>query len=169
MKAMLDHLSTVPSQIDKQRLSAARAGAILALGRAKAWQSELDPEEIATGCPEFKDDQSPFEEKDFNRCVREMRHVACKLVVELNLNNYTAAYDSNNQKIKPLAHNVFSLIPPRRKHIFAPKVDPSVILNDEATFEALTGIDWTTADLQMIDGEEPERDDPESSTRQEEN
>jgi hypothetical protein len=87
IKAVLDHLSTFPSQIEEQKLSAARAGAIIALGRAKAWQSELDPEEIATGCPEFKDDQSLFEEKDFNQCVREMRPVACKLIEELNLKN----------------------------------------------------------------------------------
>ena len=98
-----------------------------------------------------------------------MRHVACKLVEDLNLNNYTAAYDSNNQKIKPLAHDVVSLIPPRCKHIFAPDIDHSVILNDEATFEALTGIDWTSADLQMAEEEEPAQDDPGSSTRQEEN
>ena len=69
IKVVLDHLSTLPSQIDEQRQSTTRAGAIVTLGRAKAWQSELDPEEIATGCPEFKDDQSPFEEKDFNRRV----------------------------------------------------------------------------------------------------
>ena len=85
------------------------------------------------------------------------------------MNNYTAAYDYNNQKIKLPAHNVANLIPPRCKHIFAPEVDHSIILNDEATFEALTGINWTTADLQMIDEEEPARDDPESSTRLEEN
>ena len=111
---------------------------------------------------------SRFEEKDFNRCVRDMWLVACKLVEELNFNNYTAAYDSNNQKIKPPAHYIVNLIPPRRKHIFAPGVDYSIILNDEATFEALTGINWTTADLQMIDEEEPARDDPESSTHLEE-
>ena len=77
-----------PAQIEEVKLYIARAGAIVALGRAKAWQSELDPTEIATGCPEFKDDQS-IEEKDFNQCVREMHLVACKLVEELNLNNYT--------------------------------------------------------------------------------
>ena len=63
------------------------------------------------------------------------------------MNNYTTAYDSNNQKIKPSAHDVVSLIPPRRKHIFAPDVDYSVIINDEATFDALTDIYWTLPDL----------------------
>lgn len=51
------------------------AGAIVALGQAKVWQSELDPVEIATGCSEFKDDRSAFEEQDFKNCVREMRPV----------------------------------------------------------------------------------------------
>jgi hypothetical protein len=169
IKTVLDQLSTFPSQIEEQRLSAARAGAIVALGRAKAWQSELDSEEIATGCPEFKDDQSAFEEKDFNQCVWEMQPVACKLIEELNLNKYTLAYDDNNQKIKPPAHDVVSLIPPRRKHIFAPDIDHSIILNDEATFEALTGINCTMADLQMIDKEELAQDDPQPSRRQEDN
>nr|XP_040256928.1 uncharacterized protein LOC120974542 [Aegilops tauschii subsp. strangulata] len=73
IKTVLDQLSTVPAQIEELKLSAAYAGAIVALSRVKAWQSELDPEEMATGCPEFKDDGSIFEEEDFNRCVREMR------------------------------------------------------------------------------------------------
>ena len=81
--------------------------------------------------------------------------MACKLVEELNLNNYTMAYDSNNQKIKPPSHDVVNLIPPWCKHIFAPDVDHYIILNDEATFEALTGIDWTSANLQMAINEEP--------------
>lgn len=98
-----------------------------------------------------------------------MRPVACKLIEELNLNHYTPAYDDDNNKIKPPSHDVVDLIPPRRKHIFAPDFDPSIILNDEATFKALTSIDWTSADLQMVDEEEPARDDPESSKRQEEN
>jgi hypothetical protein len=84
IKTVLDHLSTFPGQIEEMKLSAARAGAIIALGRAKAWQSELDPEEIAIGCPKFKDGLSAFEEKDFNQCIREMRPVACKLIEELN-------------------------------------------------------------------------------------
>nr|XP_040249978.1 uncharacterized protein LOC120967799 [Aegilops tauschii subsp. strangulata] len=113
IKTILDHLSTFPSQIEEIKISAARAEAIVALGRAQAWQSEHDPEDIATECPEFKDDQSTFEEKDFNPCVREMRPVACKLIEELNLNKYTPAYHNNNQKIKLPAHDVVNLIPPR--------------------------------------------------------
>ena len=101
IKAVLDHLSNLPSQIEEQRLSSAWAGALVALGHAKASASELDPEEIATGCPEFKDDKSSFEEKDFNHCVREMWPVACKMVEELELTNYMTAYDENNKNIPP--------------------------------------------------------------------
>jgi hypothetical protein len=153
-------------------MSAARAGAIVALGRAKAWQAELDPEEIATGCPEYKDDGSSFEEQDFNKCDREMRPVACKLTEELNLKHYTPAYDDQNNKIKPPTHEVMILVPARRKHLFAPELDSTPIINNEAIFEALTGIDWMSPDLQMDEEEEeeePARDDPESSTRQEGN
>ena len=51
IKTVLDHLSTVPSQIEEIKLSAARLGAFAALSRAKVWQSELDPIEMAGRCP----------------------------------------------------------------------------------------------------------------------
>lgn len=137
IKIMLDQLSTALAQVTEYRLSVAWAGAIVALGQAKAWQSELDPVEIATGCPKFMDDGSAFEEQDFNNCVREMRPVACKLIEDLNSNHYTPTYDENNNEIKPPTHDVIDLVPSRRKHIFAPNLDPSISLNDEATFEAL--------------------------------
>ena len=60
------------------------------------------------------------------------------------------------------------LTPPTRKHTFAPDVDPSLIINDDTIFEAFTSIDWTSPDLQMGEEEEPERDDPECSTRRDE-
>jgi hypothetical protein len=63
---------------------------------------------------------------------------------------------------------MMDLTPPMRKHTFAPDVDLSPIMNDEAIFEALTGIDWMSPDLQIGEEEEPEQDDPESSTRRDE-
>ena len=114
---------------------------------------------MAIGCPEFKDDRAIFTEEDFNKCVREMRPIACKLIEDLNLNHYMLAYDENNNNIKASNHDVMDLIPPRRKHIFTPDLHPFFIINDEATFEALTGIDWILTDLQMADEEEPPRDD----------
>ena len=58
------------------------------------------------------------------------------------------------------------LIPPTRKHTFAPDIDPSTIIDDEARFKAFTGINWATSDFQMMgEDEESAQDDPEPSTR----
>ena len=59
-----------------------------------------------------------------------------------------------------------NLIPPIRKHTYAPDVEPSNLISNEAIFQALTGIDWATIDLQPLGGEEevePTRDDPSTS------
>ena len=59
-----------------------------------------------------------------------------------------------------------SLIPPIRKHTYAPDVEPSDLIHDEAVFQALTGIDWTTIDFQPLGGEkedEPTQEDPQPS------
>ena len=69
-------------------MSAARIGAITTLNQAKAWQSELDPTEMAGGCPEFNDDGSVFEEADFTICVIDMQPLACQLARELDLTKY---------------------------------------------------------------------------------
>jgi hypothetical protein len=73
-----------------------------------------------------------------------------------------------NAKVKAPAYDIMDLTPPTRKHTFDPDVDPSPIINDEAIFEALTGIDWTSPDIQMDEEGEPQRDDPESSSRRDE-
>ena len=78
----LDKLSVVPQRVEEIKQSVARAGAIIALRRAKAWQAELDPEEMATGCPSLKEDGSPFGAEYFAKCVREMRPLASKLAEE---------------------------------------------------------------------------------------
>ena len=46
-----------------------------------------------------------------------------------------------NQKMPMPAYKVMDLIPPIRKHTFAPEVDPSELIDDEAEFQALCGID----------------------------
>ena len=76
-----------------------------------------------------------------------------------------------NSRVNTPAYEVVDLIPPTRKHTFAPDVDPSTLMDDEAVFKALTGIDWTSSDFQMMEEEEegPAQDDPESSTRQDQN
>ena len=48
---VLKRLSVLPARIDEMKRSSARAGAVTALSRAKAWVPELDPSEVATGYP----------------------------------------------------------------------------------------------------------------------
>ena len=54
IKYTLDRLSMTPAQIEELKRSAARAGALLALTRAKAWIADLDPADIAKGFPVHK-------------------------------------------------------------------------------------------------------------------
>ena len=49
IKETLAKLSMTPAQIEEMKRSAARAGALLALTRAKAWIADLDPIDIAKG------------------------------------------------------------------------------------------------------------------------
>ena len=75
-------------------------------------------------------------------------------------------YDANNQRIDTAVKEVQNLIPPIRKHTYAPDVDPSDLISEEVVFQALTRIDWTTVDFQPLDGEEeaePMPDDPSTS------
>lgn len=60
IKDVLDQLSTMPKQIEELKMSAARVGAISLLSWAKAYQTELDPKEMAGGFPKYKDDGSVF-------------------------------------------------------------------------------------------------------------
>jgi len=59
-----------------------------------------------------------------------------------------------------------NLLPPIHKHTYALHVEPSNLISEEAVFQALTRIDWTTADFQPLDGDEevePTLDDPSTS------
>ena len=80
--------------MDEMKWSSARAGAGTALSRAKAWLPELDPSEVATGYPSLKEDGTPFDQKDFVTCVKEIRPLATLIVVETNLSKYQPAYDT---------------------------------------------------------------------------
>ena len=159
--------SVLPSRIEEIKRSAARAGAVTALSRAKAWRAERDPAELATGYPSLKEDGTPFDKKDFAACVKEIRPLASLIADETDLSKYQAAYNLENQKMPTLAYKVMDLIPPIRKHTFAPEVDPSELIDDEAEFQALCGIDWSSPNLQMTkEDEELARDDPEASSHQ---
>src|SRR6266516_4738456 len=85
IKAVLEKLSVMPHRIDELKRLAARAGAITALSQAKAWQADLDPEELASGCPSVKEDGSPFNATDFAQIVRGMHPLASKLAEETDL------------------------------------------------------------------------------------
>lgn len=147
IREVLDKLSILPQRIEEIKRSSARAGVITALSRAKAWQAELDLEELATGYPSLKEDGSPFLAEDFTKCVREMRPLASKLAEETDLSKYQAAYTKENSKVTSPAYDVIDLIPPIRKHTFAPDIDPSTLIDDEAVFKAVTGINWTSPDF----------------------
>ena len=71
--------------------------------------------------------------------------------------------------MKAPTHDAPDLTPSIRKHTYAPDVDPSTLISDEAVFRALTGIDWSTTDFQPLGDEEedePVLDDPQPSTQQ---
>ena len=138
---VLKKLSVLPARIDEMKRSSARAGAVTALSRAKAWLAELDPAEIATGYPSLKEDGTPFDKKDFAACVKEIRPLASLIANEMDLSRYQPAYDMENQKMPTPAYKVMDLIPPIRKHTFAPEVEPSELIDDEAEFQALRGIE----------------------------
>ena len=84
---------------------------------------------------------------------------------DTDLSKYAPAYDRENRRIPNAPYDQISLIPPIRKHTFAPEVDPDGLIDDEAEFEALSGIDWASSTFQdkTADGE-AEKDNPESSS-----
>ena len=113
---VLRKLSVLPQWINELRWSAARAGAINALSRAKAWLPELDPADIAIGYPSLKEDGSSFEDAYFLACVKEIRPVATLIASEVDLTKYQAGYDEENRRIPMPQYDVASLTPPPRKH-----------------------------------------------------
>src|SRR3954468_7366693 len=67
---VLRRLAVLPQRVQELRRASARAGAIAALSRAKAWLPELDPTGIALGYPSLKEDVTLFQEKDFTAYVK---------------------------------------------------------------------------------------------------
>ena len=62
------------------------------------------------------------------------------------------------------SYKVQDLIPPIHKHTFAPEVNPEELIDDEAEFQALNGINWSSPTFQDVEqDEESARDDPETS------
>ena len=164
---VLRRLAVLPQRFQELRRASARARAIAALSRAKAWLPELDPADIALGYPSLKEDGTPFDQKDFAACVKDVRPMATLIGNDTDLSKYQPGYDADNQRIPTPHYEAISLIPPPRKHSFAPEVDPAGLIDDEAEFEALSGIDWkssTFQDRETAGG--VERDEPEASAQQ---
>ena len=165
---VLKKLSVLPKCLNELRRSSARARAVAALSQAKAWLPELDRADIANGYPSLKEDGTSFEQEDFAACVKEMCQVATLIADETDLTRYQPGYDAENRRIPTPHYKVTSLIPPIRKHTFAPELDPAELIDDEAEFEALNGIDWSSStfrDREQVKG--AERVDPEASGQQE--
>src|SRR3989337_2393822 len=99
IKETLEKLSVLPQRIEELKRASAGAGALTALSRAKAWQADLDPEDLANGCPSVKEDGSDFSADNFAEIARAMRPLARKLADETSLSTYQAAYDADNKRV----------------------------------------------------------------------
>ena len=146
--------------------SATRAGALLALTRAKARIADLDRVDIAKGFPSEQENGAKFYNDTLKAMTREMRPLASQLAEEANLTVHRSFYDANNKRIEAVIPEVQNLIPLIRKHTYTPDVDLTELVSEEAVFQALTRIDWTTTNFQPLGGEEeadPTPDDPSTS------
>jgi hypothetical protein len=136
IKETLERLAMMPARFEELKKSAARAGALTALTWAKAWISDLDLADVGNGYPSIKEDGSDFNNDDLRALTREMRPLASKLAEETEHSHYQSIYDANNKRVNAPTYDAPNLIPPIRKHTYAPDVDPSTLISDEAIFKA---------------------------------
>lgn len=158
----------LPTRLDELKRLAGRSGALTALIWAKAWIPDLETSDMGNSYPGVKEDGSEFNNEDLRRLTREMRPIASKLAEETDLSHNQPVYDSDQKRYPAPTHDVEDLIPPIRKHTYAPNVDPSNLISDEAVFQALTGIDLPTINFQPMAREEEDarsQDDPQPSTQ----
>ena len=136
-----------------------------ALSPAKAWVPELDLADLSLRYPSLKEDGTAFDDQDFTAYVKVVHPLATIIGNDTYLTKYSLGYDSENQRIPNVPYDQVSLIPPTRKHTFSPEVDLAGLIDDEAEFEALSGIDWASSTFQdkATDGE-VEKDNPKSSS-----
>ena len=156
----------LPARIEELKKSAARTGAINALIRAKAWLPDFDPVEAAQGYPSLKEDGSEFNEDDLRAINHAVCPLACQLAEEADLSHYQAQYNDQNKRVAAPIPEAENLVPPIRKHTYAPDIEPSSMIHEEVVFQALMGIDWSTVDFQPMDRDEEAeaaRDDPQPS------
>ncbi|XBI58866.1 hypothetical protein VPH35_040030 [Triticum aestivum] len=93
---VLRRLAVLPQRIQELRRASARAEAIAALSRAKAFLPELDLADIALGYPSLKEDGTAFDQKDFAACVKAVRPVATLIGNDTDLTKYQPGYDAEN-------------------------------------------------------------------------
>ena len=141
IKEMLEKLAMLPARIAELKKAVARAGALTALIRAKAWIPDLEAEDIIKGYPGVKEDGSNFDNDDLRRLTKQMRAVASKLADDTDLSNFQPFYNAEGKRQPADIHEVEELVPPIRKHTYAPDINPSNLIHEEAVFQALTGID----------------------------
>ncbi|XP_044319375.1 uncharacterized protein [Triticum aestivum] len=165
LQYLLKWLASLPQRIQDLRRASARAEAVAVLSRAKAWIPELDQADLALGYPSLKEDGTVFDGHDFTAYVKVIRPVATLIGNDTDLTKYQPGYDQENRRILAPPFDEVSLIPPTRKHTFAPEVDPASLIDDEAEFEALSGIDWASSTFQdKAADKEAEKDNPEHSS-----
>ena len=97
IKDTLARLSMTTGQLEEVKRSAARAGALSALTRAKAWIADLDPEDIGIGYLSQKG--SEFDEDALKALNKEMRPLASRLAEETDLSFHRSIYDADNRRI----------------------------------------------------------------------
>ena len=134
--------------------------------QAKAWVPDFNPVEAAQGYPILMEDGSEFNEDDLRAINRAVRPLACQLAEEADLSHYQAQYNDQNKRVAAPIPEAENLVPPIHKHTYAPDIEPSSLIHEEAVFQALTWIDWTTIDFQPLGGEEevePTPEDPSTS------
>ena len=140
---VLKKLSILPARFQEVKWSCARAGALTALSRSKAWVPDLDPADVARGYPTVKEDGSPFEQDDFMACMRGVRPQGTTLGDDTNIDKYQPGFDAENKKMVTPSYKVTDLILPIRENTFSPEVDPAGLIDDEAEFVAVNGFGWS--------------------------
>ena len=123
IKESLERLSMQPAWVEELKRSAARAGALTVLTRAKAWVPDLDPVDVGNGYPCLREDGSDFNNDDLRAITREMRPLASQLAEDTDLSHYRAIYDANNKRVAAPTPDAQNLIPPIRKHTYAPDIE----------------------------------------------
>ena len=94
MKGVIELLSTLPKQIGELKRSAARQGAMAALGRCLSFALELSAAEMMDGFPSKKVYGSDFTEIDYAKYMKDSQVLASSLANELDLSIYQAAYNT---------------------------------------------------------------------------